>query len=233
MCRIGTIFILIVVIATAVAVRHRWMRHHRFQVAEIGQDDSPDVAAALRSLDKNRDEPSEKSWAVRFAQFINDHPGTQWVVGRSQKPCLSEAEASEAARREAVEKVYPTILNRLNPRRADAGWVHDLLARDVREGRLDADRFAESFDRPYGRVWTESVLLDISPARLDPLVDRYRGELNMRHIQLRRHLAAAGVITVFTALAYLLINSLTRGYFTLRLRVAAMVVIAAAIVILV
>ena len=82
-------------------------------------------------------------------------------------------------------------------------------------------------------MWTESVLLDVSPARLDSLVGHYRGELNMRHIQLRKHLAAVGVIAVFTALAYLLINSLTRGYFTLRLRLAAMAILAATIVLLI
>lgn len=233
MCRIGTIFLIAGVIVAAIAVRHRWMRHHPVQTVEAVQDDAPDVAAALRSLDKNSTEANEKGWAVRFAQFINDHPATQWVVGRSPKPCLSEAEASEAARMDAIERVYPTVVNRLNPRRADAGWLHDMLTREVREGRLDADRFAESFDRPYGRVWTEAVLIDVSPARLDPLVDHYRGELNMRHVQLRKHVAAAGIVTVLTALAYLLINSLTRGYFTLRLRLAAMAIVAATIVILI
>ena len=49
-------------------------------------------------------------------------------------------------------------------------------------GELASDDLAERFDRPYGTVWTETVLLDASPAKLDTLVDRYRGELGARRV---------------------------------------------------
>lgn len=232
MCRIGTILLVVALIIAAAHVRHRLMLHRAIPAPVVVEDDSPDVAAVLRTLSGHETVADEKSWAVRFAQFINAHPGTQWVVGRSRTPCLSEAEASEAARQDGAAKVYPFLLQNIGTRRVDAGWLRERLMQDVRAGRLDADRFAESFNRPYGQVWTESVLLDVSPARLDPLLARYRDELNVRHIQFRRHLAAAAVISIGTALAYLLLNSITKGYFTMRLRLAAMLIVAAAVVIL-
>ena len=242
MCRTATIFLFTLALAAAavsMAVRHRTLaRTFEPASAASGADaaaDSPDVATALRSLSNTGGRAGvadQKPWAVRFAQYVNDHPGRQWVVGRAPRPCLSEQEAAEAAHADAAEKVYPVLLRQLDGRRRDAQWLRDAMQRDVAEGRLDADRFAEQFDRPYGKVWAESVLLDVSPERLDPLLAQYRIRLRAHHLQVRRHVTIAAALTTVTLLAYLLINSLTKGYFTTRLRVATTAIIAVAAVIL-
>jgi len=233
MFRTGVIFcfcLFAIALLAFLAVRHREVLRAAEAASStaLTQDDSPDVAAALRTLsDPSGDpsHPSSKTWAIQFAQFVNSHPGGQWVIGRCERPSLSEAEAAESAHADAGRKILPIILRRLNVSHVDAGWIRDRVYGDVRDGRLDADRFAEQFNRPYGQVWAESVLADVSPSRVDPLLAEYHVALGARHLQLRRHLAIAAVLSILTILAYLLLNSLTRGYFTTRLRIAATAIV--------
>jgi len=181
-----------------------------------------DIAAALRGLG-GTEQPAApgKPWVTQFAGFVNGHAGRQWVVGRSQHPCLSESEAARQARANAAEKVFPILVQRLGAGRMDSAWLHQRVVEEVCDGRLDADRCAEQFSRPYGQVWTESVLLDVSPDRLEPLVRQYSTERQVRHDrQLGRAVAAVAITTVLW-LGYLLLNSITRGYFSTRLRLAA------------
>lgn len=234
-----TILVIAVVALVVIFVAAR----HRARILRAGSivdsahqpdDADRDVAAVLRGMSPSgQPAPEDKLWVTRFAAFVNAHAGRQWVVGRSQAPCLSEAEAAQQARINAAAKVFAIVAERLNARRFDAEWLRDQVAHDIRDGRLDADRCAEQFARPYGQVWTESVLLDVSSDRLDPLVRRYTAELQSRH---NRHvgrtfaaIAIAGVLWT----ASLLINTLTRGYFTTRLCLAAGVLTIAVVALLV
>jgi hypothetical protein len=184
---------------------------------------SADAAIALRSLDGTT-RPS-KVWVDDFAGFVSAHPG-QWVVGHCPQPCLSEAEAGQQARSDAAKVVWPIVAGRYRQASADTDWLRGRVTADVLAGRFDADHLAEQFQRPYGAVWTESVLLDVSPEKLDSVLDSYKVE--QRHLQ-RRQIAIREVVTVTVIgawLVYLFLNAVTRGYFTMRLRLAAMVVTA-------
>jgi hypothetical protein len=154
-------------------------------------------------------------------------------VGRCAHPCLSEPEAGREARRDAANLVFPLLAQRFNPDRADADWLRSRVTADVLSGRLDADCLAERFARPYGTVWTESVLLDVSPQRLDSLTSSYQAD----QAQWREHsskIRQRVVIAVGGAwLAYLLLNSITKGYFTMRLRLAAALATAVGVALLI
>lgn len=234
-----TIFVVAVValMVMFVAARHRARLLGAGSIVESAHqpdDADRDVAAVLRGMSPSgQPAPEDKLWVTRFAAFVNEHSGRQWVVGRSQAPCLSEAEAAEQARANAAAKVLPIVTERLDARRIDAAWLRDRIAHDIRDGRLDADRCAEQFSRPYGQVWTESVLLDVSPDRLDPLVRRYAAELHARHSRQVGHTFAAVVLTGILWTGYLLINTITRGYFTTRLCLTAAVVTVAVVALLV
>jgi hypothetical protein len=230
---ITSILLIIALCITVVTIRrHRLaLRIANAQPMPMA-DESTDVASTLRAISASEADAPTKGWATRFVDYVNDHPGRQWVVGHCEKPALSESEAADTARTDAARKLYPLVARRLNATGSDADLVQNLITQDVRDARLESDRFAEQFTRPYGQVWAESVLLDVSPTRLDPLIDHYRQQIGFRHLQTRRHAAAGGFIIVATALLYLLLNSVTKGYFTTRLRFAA-TVIAAAVLILI
>ena len=229
MVRVGVILLLLAGCAAVALVRHRdvLIRDRSPQ-----ESDSPDVAAAMRELSGSHSSDS-RPWDTQFQSFINAHPDRQLLVGRCGKPCLSEAEARQSAHRSAAEQIEPLVASRLRASRLDRGWLDQQVARDVSDGRFDADRLAEQFDRPYGKVWTESVLLDVSPDRLDPVVAQYQHELNARHAHGVRNLVAASVLIGIASAAYLLLNALTQGYFTGRLRLAAAMVALAAVALLV
>ena len=233
MCRITTIFLIVVAVVLVVGIRHRRMMIRQPHVSVTRHEDSSDVASTLRELSGSADSADpDKGWATRFAQFVNDHPGRQWVVGRCMTPCLSESEAAQQARDDAAAKLYPIIERHVHSSQLDAQWLADRVTRDVREGRFEADRFTEQFKRPYGKVWTESVLLDVTPDNLDSVVSHYRDGLSQQHMQTRRHVATAAIVILLSLLLYILLNIATKGYFTMRLRVATIAIVTATIILL-
>jgi hypothetical protein len=190
----------------------------------------PDPALALRSLGGAT--CTNKPWANDFAAFVTSHPG-RWIVGRTAHPCLSEPEASRKAHSDAANVVYPLIAERFNPDPVDADWLRKRVAADVLAGRLDADCLAERFTRPYGTVWTESVLLDVSPQRLDSLLHSYQADQSQWRAHSTRIRQSIAISVVGAWLAYLLLNTITKGYFTMRLRLAAALVTAAGVALLI
>ena len=234
MRRIATIFLIVMAVVLVLGIRHRRALIRAQHPSTAWHDDSSDVASTLRELSgsANSADP-DKGWATRFAQFVNDHPGRQWVVGRCMRPALSEAEAAQQARDDAAAKLYPIIERHVRSGRLDAQWLAERVTQDVREGRFEADRFTEQFKRPYGQVWTESVLLDVTPDNLDSVLSQYRQELSGRHVQTRRHLATAAIVILLSGLLYILLNVATKGYFTMRLRLATIAIVAATIILLV
>jgi hypothetical protein len=232
---VGYIFLVLLAVGiVVVAIHHRRQRVvHNGQLVSAVDDNPTDVAGTLRMLSESQVDDESKGWATRFVDFVNEHPGRQWVVGTCDRPCLSEAEAASSARDDAARKVYSVVARRVNARGSDAAVLRGLVWNDVQNNRLEADRFAEQFSRPYGKVWTESVLLDVSGERIQPLVDQYRQQLNVHHIQERRRAGVGGFVIAATALLYLVLNSLTRGYFTFRLRLVAMIIVGAVLILIV
>jgi hypothetical protein len=226
MC-IRALLILTLVVAVAVVV-HRPIAGDDAALPPAAES-TPDAAAALRSLSGAA--PPAKPWIADFAGFCASHPG-RWIVGRCARPCLSQAEAEQSARSDAARAVYAVALDQFAPGRGDEKWLAGQVMADVRAGALASDDLPEKFDRPYGTVWTKTVLLDASPAKLQPLVDRYRSDLSQRRARMTAVRFVAVAFALSGWIAYLLINAITKGYFTLRLRLAAGTITAAALLVL-
>lgn len=237
MRRTVSIFLIVAICVSVFAIRQFRMRmaeQSATLAAADAAEDSADVAATLRSLSSEQSDEAPKAWATRFAAFVNDHPGRQWVVGRCERPALSESEAAESARADASRKLFPLVARSMGDRVANNDpRLHNLVNQHVRSARLEADRFAEQFDRPYGKVWTESVLLDVSADKLAPIFEQYRQQAHFTQLQSRRHTAAAGAVIIVTLLACLSLNVITKGYFAMRLQIAAAVIVAVALMLLV
>lgn len=191
--------------------------------------DQPDIAAALRSLSPAAG--PTKPWVTDPDQFARDNPGS-WVIGKSSSPCLTEAQAAKEAHDDAMRQVSADLSNTLDGYGRDADWIGSKVMADVEAGKLEVDRAAEPFVRPYGTIWTESVLLDVSQQRLGQLIHRYTQELAAH----RRHVAwlrgGAAIMAGSGWAAYWVLNIVTLGYFTTRLRLAATAMTVAAIVLI-
>ncbi|MGD0461186.1 MAG: hypothetical protein ABSB74_01740 [Tepidisphaeraceae bacterium] len=224
---IRAMLISLLVLVIAVALRHRLADQDAVFATAAGP--TPDAAAALRSL-SGASHPT-KPWIDDFAAFTARHPG-QWIVGRCARPCLSQAEAEQSARSDAARAVYAIALERFGSRHGDEQWLARRVLADVRAGELADDDLAERFDRPYGTIWTETVLLDASPAKVDTLLDRYRGELRASSARMTAVQFGAAVLALSAWIACVLLNMITRGYFTLRLQLIAGTMTAVALLVL-
>jgi hypothetical protein len=207
--------------------------HHRFAGGSANlptpSSATPDAAAAMRSI-TGTTRPS-KPWVVDFASYTAEHPG-QWIVGRCAGPCLSQAEAQLLARTDAARSICNLALIRRGFTRDDQHWIVQRLDEDLQAGEFVSDDLPEHFTRPYGTIWTDSVLLNVSPEKLDRVLNQYRGELQARSIRSKRIEVIAGGVAVTTWLAYLLCNAITRGYFSLRLQMIAGTITAIALLVL-
>ena len=191
--------------------------------------EAPDAAAAMRSISGVTGPP--KPWATDLTSFAAEHPG-QWIVGRCAGPCLSQAEALQSARSDASRAVFGIALNRLGPAHGDQHWLAQRVQSDVQAGKLLSDDLLEHFDRPYGTIWTDSVLLNASPEQMDGLLTEYKSALQVRSDRTKGIEFAAGAVTIGAWLAYLLCNAITRGYFSLRLQLIAGTITAMALLVL-
>jgi hypothetical protein len=161
----------------------------------------------------------EKPWADDATAFANANPDRKWVVGRSRRPWASQEEAGTDALGAAADALLPMV--RLRGR--DDDRLRQSIVRELKGGRLVADRFMQRFARPYGDVWYESVLVDASSQNVQSLADRLAAESRTRTLRMARALAASAAVVLALCVAYASANALTKGYFTGRLRVATLV----------
>ncbi len=96
---------------------------------------------------------------------------------------------------------------------------------------LIKDRFTQSFNRPYGRVYRQALLLDVpAQAVVLEIVSEANASLReARRTKLLTHIASiAGMILLITVV-YLFLNAATRGYYVWSLRVAGVVIVVAGV----
>ena len=221
MCNRAFILVLIAAICGAAFVRVRSIAHPRG--ARLGSEPrsvAHDVGAAMRRI-TGTDAVGVKPWVGDDVAFRNAHADRQWIVGRSDRPATSESDAMGSARADAARQLAAIVRSRVHGWIGDPRWLQARVEADVEGGRLDADTFVERFDRPYGTVYSGAVLLDASADRIEPVVRAARAELAARHRRAGMHAALAGTLLIFTWIGYALLNSVTRGYLTTRLRAIA------------
>jgi hypothetical protein len=218
MCRrIPCLLIVAIVVAVVVTLHHARQSHTTRTVAV---DMQRDPAVALRQM--THTSAPDKQWITAGDQS-DFH--TRLLVGRSRKPATSEQEALRDARRDVESRVLAVVDNQIVARREDRGFLAERVASDVFAGRFEVDRIAEKFNRPYGRVWTESVLVDLSPGKLQPAIAGYQQEIRSHRNKVHARWAGFAALAALIMLGYGLSNMLTRGYFTGRLRIMTLVVL--------
>jgi hypothetical protein len=176
----------------------------------------------------------EKPWLCDFAGFVSKNPGGRWVVGRTdpRRPATSAAEAARAARTAAVEEVSQLVRSRLPERlrRRDGGRIRDAVeASLVDGGDLVVDRFPQKFDRGYGTLYREAVLIDASDAKLASVVKEVTGSIREHRQYRTRAFIGSGAVLLVILGIYRLANAFTRGYFTWSLRTTAALIAVVAV----
>lgn len=188
---------------------------------------STDATASARFVDK--------PWLSNFAAFVGRTPG-RWIVAHSDKnrPASALADAARDARAAAAAELTPLVVARFAPsERYDDRDVRRLVERHLLSDRLVVDRFPQKFERPYGSLFREAVLVDASDNRLSELALEMRATLAAERRSRIGGLASAAAVLLVTYALYRFANAFTRGYFTWSLRTAAAVAAAGAVVLVV
>lgn len=164
----------------------------------------------------------DKPWVDNFSAFAGQFLQGRWIVAFSPSPARNHYNAETAAMHDAFEKIRPLL--RVDTTRLDEAVFMEKL----RQSDIIVDRFVQSFQRPYGSLWRQAILLDISANKLTELAKTYRqAELNYRRGWLYTTISLAGMAVVIF-LAYVFVNAATRGYYVWALRIAAIVLVATA-----
>ncbi len=155
-------------------------------------------------------------WADDLADYINNHPGHTWIVARSVRIGVGAADA----RRDAEENASYLVERFISQHRRRSGLPDTLTAAAMLPLPI-SDRFVQRFKRPYGDVWSEAILLDITPQYLAGLEQRQNRVVAIRQTRVQTTVASLLIVLVSILAAYLFVNTVTRSYFTGRLRTAA------------
>jgi hypothetical protein len=146
----------------------------------------------------------EKPWVEAFDVFVSARPRQRFVVGYSEKFVSSERAAQELAMQDAISKSRVATVA--------GGSVTADITHVV-------DRFAQKLSRPYGDVWREAVLLDVSEERMAKVIEH----VHMEAMLVQQHNASVilSLLILFgvSMVLCVVLNLLTQGYYRNRLLV--------------
>jgi len=153
---------------------------------------------------------TEKPWVETFDLFISAHPNQRYVVGYSPTLVSSEEEARQMARQDAIGKLQADIQRGLIVEPNESHVV---------------DRFAQKLSRPYGDVWREAILFNVSESRMAPAVAAAHRQTVQVRTQQRSLVFSLAILFGVAMVICVILNLLTQGYYRNRLWIAAGVIV--------
>ncbi|MDB5355317.1 MAG: hypothetical protein JWN24_1770 [Phycisphaerales bacterium] len=170
-----------------------------------------------------------RAWLSDFSAFANSHQHQTWIVAHSRRACTSSSEAraqAESDARDAIADLVRQQVVSLSHRPLNEWQLDHVASRPINAQNLIADRFVQHFHRPYGELWSEAILLDVSPERLSPLINDRLAAIGSQGLRTGRTAGAVAIVLVVILLLYLFLNTITKSYFTGRLRMGAVAAVA-------
>ena len=174
-------------------------------------------------------------WIVDRAGFDKRYPGGDWLVAYSSTDHTQHQQAKEDALMSATDALLPMARarisrmsesdqHRFNQMMAkDPDWLRTRVADELVSRNHVADRFAQRFDRPYGSVWREAVLVDANQGHVEDIARSLVKSLDSRVTQMRSTTFSFVGLGGLIFGTYLFLNLATKGYYTWMLRFAALV----------
>jgi hypothetical protein len=170
----------------------------------------------------------DKPWVHDAAAVRQRGSNDIILIARSNGPDVDAAAATESARRSAALSLLPPLRARLKQRSGEFPSESELNKRLLAELSLrpewTADRFVQRFERPYGTLWQESLLISVPRDHLNAIASDILARARNERQGHARAVTSVLAILVAIWLLYLLANVLTRGYFVWKLRVAMTII---------
>jgi hypothetical protein len=152
----------------------------------------------------------------------------------------SLAAGRQEVRNEAIRRAAQHVAAFLNSRMAVRGpaatAIPETVEAELRRGTLIRDEFLQRFERPYGTVYRQALLVDVSDDQLNMLTSRAISGASRRAQQMaqdqmhvRRSIASAVGLALLILVVYLFLNAATKGYYLWSLRIAGSVLLVAGV----
>jgi hypothetical protein len=188
----------------------------------------------------------DKPWAADFKAWSSERP-RRFYLGQTTNVFSSEDDALEAARQAAAKALWDPLRVEMNSRaaakRSDRVTVSEAFVRRqlesmFRQGKHVEDTFVQCLEGPNGQVWRASILVNASASNVDQIIAHVgqtaRAQVAAETARRVERVRGWGSVAAFLAvivLLYLLVNSLTKGYFVWRLRAGALLLTIAGILV--
>ena len=191
---------------------------------------SAKLGVTISDADRSTSRTTEfmlKPWVDSFSDFVNrrGHRPGQYKVARSYDTCTDEAEALDQALTQACAQVKEAI-SRLNGSLQEAYTVDfRVTPQDLDRARIVEDSFAQSFQGTVGKIWRHALLLDFSTDKLVGLRQVKIKQAHRAHLTFARLAGSALGLAFLIFILYIFLNAATKGYYTIALRTAALLLI--------
>ena len=173
------------------------------------QESQGHVTCRVRSLQRTAESQVkfvDKPWVAQFDQLVSKFPNKQFVVGYSDKLASSEPEARQSAMKNAQAQVRIAAGNGVNTLIDETSVI---------------DRFAQKLSRPYGDVWREAVLVDITGEAMRGSVAVATARAAQSSSNKRFTMLGALILVFGTVAICFVANTLTQGYYRQRIQASA------------
>jgi hypothetical protein len=166
-----------------------------------------------------------KLWVDDFSSFVNSQPSTTWLVGQSNHFCATVAEADDLARDDLANQLAADIQKRVasipNHRSYDdiQSYAHNMV-----RGIQVNDKFLQQFNAPHGALWQEAVLYNADNQQFSNFIDyAVSGGFSASVKYAPKQIGPMILLVVVILALYAFLNWITKGYFTTRLKIVALV----------
>jgi len=175
----------------------------------------------------------EAPWVVDRNAFATSYWKGDWLVAFSDGTHTTHEEARQDAISAAADVLLPLAQARIGQLSAsdqhhyqqqlakNPDWLRSQIGDELVSGDRLTDRFTQSFDRPYGTVWREAVLIDASPKRIEEIARSLVQGVQSRVAHSRTTWFSFFGLGGLIFGTYLFLNMATKGYYTWALRLAA------------
>ena len=168
----------------------------------------------------------DKPWADDWDSFLAmASPAQRWVRGQSAEPAAGRDEAVAAAQASAANALVPLIREHSRRSAFARGPKGDAAIRQQAlawfRHNQPADVFVRKYTRTYGDVYDAAILVDASDSSLDEIARQIATAARIQRHRTGIAWIAGSSLAVAIPLLYLVMNTLTKGYFTWRLRSGA------------
>ena len=157
----------------------------------------------------------DQPWIENFSSFANSQPGKNYIIAKSNETCMTSEEAERQAMDNAIDEVGKRLLSYLNPNKLDN--------KDIIESGIIIDKFMQSFDTSTGKIWREAILLDVSHAKLTRLANIISNTGREKSMDWARMIFSIVGLFVLIVIAYAFLNAATKGYYSLTLKIAGVI----------